>query len=130
MIYIQEDGQYIIVKCEKCGAEHRKHRVSYKKYGDEFHFNPPISCSCGITERIVSKESPNPSTTQPQDYDVIKCPQCGSTQIHASNKGFGLGKAAIGGIALGPVGLLGGFAGSQKVMITCLQCGHRWKSGS
>ena len=32
--------------------------------------------------------------------DEIKCPKCGSTQITAQNKGFGLGKAAIGGLAL------------------------------
>ena len=40
--------------------------------------------------------------------DEIRCPKCGSTQITAGNKGFGLGKAAEGGLLLGPVGLLGG----------------------
>lgn len=61
--------------------------------------------------------------------DEIRCPKCGSTQIVAGNKGFGLGKAAAGGLLLGPVGLLGGLIGSKKVMITCLKCGHKWEAG-
>lgn len=61
--------------------------------------------------------------------DEIKCPKCGSTQITAQNKGFGLGKAAIGGLALGPVGLLGGLVGSKKINIVCLNCGHKWQPG-
>lgn len=62
--------------------------------------------------------------------DEIKCPECGSNQITASKKGFGLGKAAAGGLLLGPVGLLGGAIGSGKVKITCLKCGHEWKPGA
>jgi tellurium resistance protein TerD len=61
--------------------------------------------------------------------DEIRCPKCGSTQITASNKGFGLGKAAVGGILLGPVGLLGGLIGSKKVVVSCLKCGHQWQPG-
>lgn len=63
------------------------------------------------------------------DTQTLKCPKCGSTQITAGNKGFGLGKAAIGGILLGPVGLLGGVLGSKKVLVTCLKCGKQWKAG-
>ncbi len=61
--------------------------------------------------------------------DEIRCPKCNSTQITAGKKGFGLGKAAAGGILLGPIGLLGGLIGSKKVKITCLKCGHTWKAG-
>jgi hypothetical protein len=59
--------------------------------------------------------------------DEIKCPRCGSTQVAAGEKGFGLGKAAVGGLLLGPVGLLGGVIGSKAVKIACLNCGWRWK---
>jgi tellurium resistance protein TerD len=59
----------------------------------------------------------------------IKCPMCSSTQLTANKKGFGLGKAAIGGILTGGIGLLGGFIGSGKVKITCLNCGNSWKAG-
>ena len=65
----------------------------------------------------------------PNLEDSIKCPKCGSTQITAGNKGFGFGKAAIGAVALGPVGLLGGLIGSKKVIVTCLNCGHKWQAG-
>lgn len=61
--------------------------------------------------------------------DEIKCPKCFSTQLTAGKKGFGLGKAAVGGLLLGPVGLLGGALGSNKVKITCLNCGHQFKPG-
>lgn len=46
--------------------------------------------------------------------EKIKCPECGSEQITATQKGYGL---------------LTGFIGSGKVMITCLKCGHRFKPG-
>lgn len=57
------------------------------------------------------------------------CPKCGSTQVTANKKGFGAGKAAVGALALGPVGLAAGGIGSKKVTITCLACGHQWKPG-
>jgi hypothetical protein len=59
----------------------------------------------------------------------ITCPKCGSSQIAAGKKGFGAGKAAVGGLLLGPIGLLGGAIGKNKVRITCLKCGHSWKAG-
>lgn len=58
-----------------------------------------------------------------------KCPRCGGTQLSANKKGYGLGKAALGGVLLGPVGLLGGFVGSGEVKITCLKCGHVFRAG-
>lgn len=61
--------------------------------------------------------------------NCVKCPKCHSTQITAQNKGFGLGKAVVGGALLGPVGLLGGLIGSKKVKVVCLNCGHTWNAG-
>lgn len=61
------------------------------------------------------------------DEEPVRCPRCRSTQLTANKKGFGLGKAAAGGLLLGSVGLLGGFLGSSKVKITCLKCGYTWK---
>ncbi len=63
-----------------------------------------------------------------QTDEQIHCPKCHSTQILA-DKGFSLGKAAIGAVLLGPIGLTGGFLGSNRVFLTCLKCGHKWKAG-
>jgi tellurium resistance protein TerD len=60
--------------------------------------------------------------------DEVTCPKCGSTQVSGGTKGFGLGKAIVGDVLLGPVGLLGGFLGSKKVMVSCLSCGFRWEA--
>jgi len=64
-----------------------------------------------------------------QEESSIQCPKCKSTQLTANKKGFGLGKAAAGGLLLGPVGLLGGLFGSGKVKITCLKCGNVFRPG-
>ncbi|WP_215236570.1 hypothetical protein [Dyadobacter linearis] len=56
----------------------------------------------------------------------VKCPKCGSTQITANKKGFSLGKAVAGTVAVGPLGALAGVHGSSKIEITCLSCGNFW----
>ena len=75
---------------------------------------------CVILYKKVKEE--NKMTNE--DGEVC-CPKCKSTQIVANKKGFGLGKAAAGGLLLGPVGLLGGIIGSGKIVVTCLKCGHK-----
>jgi len=59
----------------------------------------------------------------------IGCPKCGSTQITANKKGYSAGKALGGAFLTGGIGLLAGFHGSSKVMITCLACGKKFKAG-
>lgn len=41
-----------------------------------------------------------------KEVQELKCPKCNSTNLSADTKGFGLGKAAVGGVLLGPVGLV------------------------
>lgn len=57
----------------------------------------------------------------------LLCPNCGEISgwnlIDTSNKGFSVGKAAVGGILLGPVGLLGGALGKKKKTYYCKKCG-------
>ena len=62
-----------------------------------------------------------------REEEPLRCPYCGSTYITANKKGFGLGKALVGGFLTGGVGLLAGFIGSGKVKCTCLKCGQEWK---
>lgn len=124
MIYQEEFSGYITIRCEKCGTSRRVHRVYYKRYGDEYHFNPPITC-CGKSIRVVYKQK-DLGTPEPEQ---IKCPSCGSNQITAGQRGFGTGNAVAGGILFGWVGLLGGLIGSNQVIVTCLKCGRQWNAG-
>ncbi len=61
----------------------------------------------------------------------MKCPKCRSTNIQVmgnNRKGFSMGKAAVGGLMTGGVGLLVGFAGKKgKYDVFCMDCGYRWK---
>ena len=56
-----------------------------------------------------------------------KCPMCGEMttwkKVDESNKGFSVGKAAVGAVLLGPVGLVGGALGKKKESYYCGKCG-------
>lgn len=46
--------------------------------------------------------------------EAVRCPKCGSSQIHAERRGW---RASTG------------FIGSSKIILTCLRCGHRSRPG-
>lgn len=56
----------------------------------------------------------------------IVCPKCGSSNFHIGKKGYGGGKALLGTILLGPLGLLAGQFGSNNIIKTCLKCGKKF----
>lgn len=58
---------------------------------------------------------------------IAYCPKCTSQSVTPVKKGFGVGKAAAGGLILGPVGLVGGAIGANKIEFVCANCGHRYK---
>lgn len=60
---------------------------------------------------------------------VAYCPKCHSTSLSADKKGFGVGKAVVGGFLLGPIGLVAGNAGAKKIRVTCMQCGKQFWAG-
>lgn len=60
----------------------------------------------------------------------IKCPICGSEQIHVEKKGFNAVKAVAGTVLVDPlVGAIAGSAGKDKIVLTCLKCGHQFSPG-
>ena len=70
------------------------------------------------------------SYAHPSDQGGMVCPKCHSNQVTAGKKGFGIGKALVGGVLLGPVGILAGFIGSKNMEFVCLSCKERWSASS
>ena len=61
---------------------------------------------------------------------VACCPRCGSTSLSLNKKGFGGGKATAGMFLTGSLGgAVAGTFGMNKMKLTCLNCGYRWKPG-
>lgn len=70
----------------------------------------------------------------------LSCPKCNSndilpvSQIKGKTQGFGLGKAAVGGLVLGPIGLAAGAIGMGKgktkseVVWVCKNCGNQFSA--
>lgn len=62
------------------------------------------------------------------------CPMCGEKakwkKVDTQNKGFSVGKAAVGAAVFGPVGLVGGALGKKMVSYFCGNCGfqHEYKA--
>lgn len=56
-----------------------------------------------------------------------RCPICGEIAnwrlVDETKKGFSVGKAAIGAVLLGPIGLVGGALGKKKRCYYCGKCG-------
>lgn len=61
--------------------------------------------------------------------DQVHCPKCNSTSLTTNKKGFSGKNAVAGAVLTGGIGLLAGTIGSNKVLITCLNCGKQFKPG-
>ena len=57
----------------------------------------------------------------------IRCPRCGSEDVSGGTQGFGAGKAVVGAVVAGPLGLAAGAINKNKVTNSCMTCGHRWQ---
>ena len=60
---------------------------------------------------------------------IVYCPKCYSTQVSANKRGFKMSRAVVAGTLTLGAGLLAGAAGKNKIEVTCLKCGHKWKVG-
>ena len=95
----------------------------------QYPFDAQFCTSCGLMNYQKAKfvERQEAKAKLPDRSTPVTCPGCKSTNsFSTTNKGFGLGKAAVGGLLFGPVGLLGGLLGSNKTLVTCIKCGCRW----
>ena len=89
-----------------------------------------VSYEKSFKSGMLSVHKGNFEIKEIEDKTQIVCPKCGSNQINSGKDGFKLGQAVGGAILLGPLGLLGGLAGSNTVMVTCLRCANKWAPGS
>lgn len=64
-----------------------------------------------------------------EESSQVYCPKCLSTSVSGNKKGFGIGKAVVGAVAFGGIGLMAGNIGAKKVICTCLKCGYQWNAG-
>lgn len=94
-----------LINCPECNKE-----ISDKA---------PACPNCGNPMKDTESE---PVSQQ----ELLHCPKCDSTNLKTNDKGFSLGKAAVGGVLLGGVGLLAGMHGSKRIRVNCMQCGHSW----
>ena len=78
-------------------------------------------------QKKLEKQELKDRIKQMDKEGIVYCPKCYSTQITANKKGFSLGKAAAGSLIAG--GVLLGAVGKNKIEITCLKCGNKWKAG-
>lgn len=121
----------IEVKCQCCGKIYLYEKKWFYPADDPRGQIPNtlLRCPGCHAESPAGTRLPNEGTTEYGKNSAEKqsrCPYCGSHSIQAVKKGFGLGKAAAGGLLLGPVGLFGGVIGSNKIQRVCLNCGKKF----
>jgi hypothetical protein len=64
------------------------------------------------------------------DNDELNCPKCRSRHVHAERRGFNMKRGLALGLTIAPgVGLVTGFIGANKIWLTCLKCGYRFRPG-
>ena len=89
----------------------------------DFPFDDHVCPHCGLfnSQKYAFLESLKPPEPEQEPTDTaVICPKCRARNAFtAQKKGFSLKKALL----IGPVW---GLVGKDKVVITCLKCGHKW----
>ena len=99
----------------------------YKIYKEEKRKAAQIAAKKNIES--IQRMNLLPKQPKKSDNSPVSCPKCNSTQFHADKRGFNLGRAVVGTIATLGVGVVAGAIGKDKIILTCLVCGHSWPAG-
>lgn len=78
-------------------------------------------------QKQADKQSEKDRLAQYDKDGIPYCPKCHSISLYANKKGFGGGKALVGAVVAGPLGLLAGTIGKNNIEVTCLKCSHKFK---
>ena len=90
---------------------------------------PSVLTTCKTCNEEISKTASScPHCGENLPGFHFRCPKCRSPNISIGEKGYSLGKAAVGAVVLGPGGLLAGLHGRKNAELHCLSCGKKWKS--
>ena len=133
---LQKEIQY----CPYCGKENSKKNSICEFCGKSFKKNNNTELVeknvTNLNEFKKELDSPNDIIElqkeqleqERKQYDSqAKCPRCGSISLSCNKKGYGVGKAAAGALVFGGIGLLAGGIGANKTIVTCLNCGYKFK---
>lgn len=120
-------GKTISDSAKFCGFCGKKFTQTSTKPGYNHNQTAQNSSQSQIEMAKLQVEKEKLKIMQQQNEDVARCPKCGSTSLSEKKKGYGVGKAAVGGLIVGPFGLLAGGIGANKRQIKCLKCGHEFK---
>jgi len=87
-----------------------------------------------LDEAIKCKHCGSELTAKPENVkpheEKMKCPRCGSRNIHFDKRGFKFGRAiGIGLFTFAVGGILAGAAGKNKILAYCLDCRYKWRPG-
>ncbi|MDR2233325.1 MAG: hypothetical protein LBE56_09405 [Tannerella sp.] len=100
-----------LINCSECGKVVSDKAASCPNCGNPINIQGTV-----FREAIENREH-------------LLCPICLSRELHAEKSGFSGGKALVGAVLAGGMGLLAGSIGSNDIQITCLKCGNRFKAG-
>lgn len=118
---------------ERKRKEFERIMASNPKVSKDVNLKPQSKKEIKEQEKIKTAVHPSEQrsypTTPQNDSNVVCCPKCKSTSITANKKGFSLVKGALGVATVGLYGVVAAGHGKNKVVVTCLKCGHQWKTG-
>jgi DNA-directed RNA polymerase subunit RPC12/RpoP len=117
MIWEEEKDGYISIQCPSCSKSSVIKEALVSKTATGYKVNGEGRCACGLVFNEICRDK------------RIKCPNCGSTEISIQKEGFNAGSACCGAILAGPLGILCGAKGANKLNRHCLNCGHKWLVG-
>jgi ribosomal protein L37E len=58
--------------------------------------------------------------------NYTKCPKCGSLNFTIKKNGISISQAIGASLVFGPLGLLHGLTGKDKIIFVCNVCGKQW----